>query len=119
MSSVDDLLANIASTRKGVSEAGRQTLAGAVSIDHDWSLRFSSEDMLIEAVAGLADEDLEGAYLLAHYLLEAIGCVEIRRRIERNAAASGPQAGHVYECCGKVGRISRHERWCPTMKEEQ
>ena len=28
-----------------------------------------------------------------------------------------PQDGHVYECCGKVGRISRHETWCPIMKE--
>lgn len=23
-----------------------------------------------------------------------------------------PRDGHVYECCGKVGRISRHESWC-------
>jgi hypothetical protein len=23
-----------------------------------------------------------------------------------------PHDGHVYECCGKVGRISRHEPWC-------
>ena len=25
-------------------------------------------------------------------------------------------AGHVYECCGKVGRISRHESWCAVQK---
>lgn len=24
-----------------------------------------------------------------------------------------PADGHVFECCGKVGRISRHEPWCP------
>lgn len=23
-----------------------------------------------------------------------------------------PGPGHVYECCGKTGRISRHESWC-------
>lgn len=23
-----------------------------------------------------------------------------------------PGDGHVYECCGKVGRISRHNPWC-------
>lgn len=28
-----------------------------------------------------------------------------------------PQDGHVYECCGKVGRISRHESWCPISLE--
>ena len=28
-----------------------------------------------------------------------------------------PEDGHRYECCGKVGRISRHEAWCPTTKE--
>lgn len=25
---------------------------------------------------------------------------------------SAPEDGHVYECCGKVGRISPHESWC-------
>lgn len=24
------------------------------------------------------------------------------------------EPGHVYECCGKVGRISRHHPWCPS-----
>lgn len=72
--------------RKGVTEAGRETLRRAVSIDHDWSLRFSSEDKLIEAVGGLSDEDLEGAYLLAHYLSEAIACVQIRRDMEKDRA---------------------------------
>lgn len=24
------------------------------------------------------------------------------------------EPGHVYECCGKVGRISRHYPWCPS-----
>jgi hypothetical protein len=26
-----------------------------------------------------------------------------------------PHDGHVYACCGKVGRLSRHEQWCHTM----
>lgn len=69
--------------RRGVSGAGRQILAAAVSIDHDWALPFSSEDKLINAVSGLSDEDLEGACLLAHYLQEAIGCTQIRRQTER------------------------------------
>ena len=29
-------------------------------------------------------------------------------------SATAPQDGHRYECCGKVGRISRHEPWCST-----
>lgn len=81
---VDEILRN----RRGVSEAGRETLRQAVSIDHDWSLRFSSEDMLIEAMGALSDEDLEGAHLLAHYLTEAIACVQIRRDTEKDRAGT-------------------------------
>jgi hypothetical protein len=29
---------------------------------------------------------------------------------------AAPEPGHVYACCGKTGRISRHESWCPTME---
>jgi hypothetical protein len=32
--------------------------------------------------------------------------------------ASTPEDGHVYECCGKVGRISRHETWCPIHRAD-
>jgi len=63
-----------------VSAAGRELLAAAVTIDHDWSLTFSSVDMLIEAVHDLTDEDLEAAYVLASHIREAIACVEIRRQ---------------------------------------
>lgn len=70
-------------TRAGVSAAGRQVLAAAVSIDHDWSLRFSSEDKLADALDALPTEDLEGAYLLACHLREAIACLEIRWRLAR------------------------------------
>jgi hypothetical protein len=75
-------------TRKAVSESGREALRQAVSIDHDWSLRFSSEDMLTEAMGGLSDEDLEAASLLAHYLAEAIACVQIRRDMEKDRAGT-------------------------------
>lgn len=68
--------------RRGVvSDGGRELLARVVSIDHDWALRFSSEDMLIAALSDLHDDDLEGAYLLAHHMTEAIGCVELRRQM--------------------------------------
>lgn len=30
----------------------------------------------------------------------------------REPAVLQTAAGNVYECCGKVGRISRHEPWC-------
>lgn len=33
----------------------------------------------------LPDEDLEGAYLLVHYLKEAISCVQIQRDMEKEA----------------------------------
>lgn len=83
----DETVAEIMAERRGVSEAGREVLARAVSINHDWALRASSEDKLIEAVSDLPDEDLEGAYLLAHYLTEAIGCEGIRRDMERDRRA--------------------------------
>ena len=69
-------------TRRTVSEAGREILAAAVAIDHDWSLRFSSEDTLIDAVKDLTDEDLEAAALLVRYLQEGIACNQIRRDTE-------------------------------------
>lgn len=72
-----------------VSEPGRKTLADTVTIDHDWALRFSAEDMLIEAADRLSDEDLEGAYLLAEHLRGAIACVQIRRDMARDAARRG------------------------------
>ncbi len=83
-------------SRRVVSSAGREQLARAVQIDHDWSLRFSSEDRLIEAVGGLSDDDLEAAYLLAQYLEAAIACVQIRRDGAARAAAEqdiAPNAG--------------------------
>jgi hypothetical protein len=73
----------VSGTRAGVSAAGRQVLAAAVSIDHDWALPASSEDLLVDALTGLPTEDLEGAYLLACHLREAIACLEIRWRLAR------------------------------------
>lgn len=29
-----------------------------------------------------------------------------------------PEPGHRYSCCGKTGRISAHETWCPTNRTE-
>jgi hypothetical protein len=72
-----------------VSAAGRQILTAAVSIDHDWSLRFSSEDKLIEAVKDLTSEDLEAAALLVHYLQEAIACNQIRLDGEERRRRAG------------------------------
>lgn len=35
-------------------------------------------------------------------------------RCEEYDGPHEPHDGHVYACCGKVGRISRHESWCET-----
>src|SRR5215211_324924 len=56
--------------RREVSQAGRQVLAAAVSIDHDGDLR-----KLIAVVEDLADDDLDGGYLRAHHLKEAVAWV--------------------------------------------
>jgi hypothetical protein len=39
---------------------------------------------------------------------------------ERTGLISGPlpEDGHTYACCGKVGRISRHNPWCPAEPPE-
>lgn len=79
---IDEILAG----RRNVSEAGRQTLGSAVSIDHDWALPASSVDMLIAALGNLSDDDMDGAYLLACHLQEAIACIQIRRDMEADAA---------------------------------
>lgn len=96
------------SARRTVSEAGRQVLAAAVSIDHDWALRFSGEDMLIEAVSGLSDADLEGAYLLTHYLHEAVGCIQIRRETAKLPPAPADVALGV--AIGVAGRLDDEAR---------
>jgi hypothetical protein len=75
----DEEIAAILAKRRGVSEAGRATLAGAVSLDWDWAMPFSSVDRLIAAMEGLSDADLEAARLLAGHLEEAITSVLIRR----------------------------------------
>ncbi|HEY9370488.1 hypothetical protein [Streptomyces sp.] len=80
-----------ARARRCVSAAGRDLLAAAVSIDHDWSLRFSSEDKLIDAVAGMSDDDLEAAALLVRYLDEAIGTNLIRRDTARRTEGGEPR----------------------------
>lgn len=72
--------------RRAVSDEGVAVLVRAVGINHDWSLRFSSEDKLIEAVEPMSDDDLEAAYLLVHYLQEAIACVQMRRDMQRGQA---------------------------------
>ena len=69
-----------------VSATGREQLAAAVMADQDWSMTFSSEDLLIEAVAALSDDDLEAAHALAALLSRAIACVQIRRDMARDDA---------------------------------
>jgi hypothetical protein len=85
---ISEEVKRILAERRGVSEAGRQLLASAVQIDHDWSLPASSEDLLIAAVQDMSDEDLDGAVLLAHYLYEAVVCVQIRRDMQRDGQVS-------------------------------
>lgn len=67
--------------RRGLSRVGRRILATAVSMNHDWGLPTSAEDLLAGMVADLSDEDLEAAYLLAHHLRSAIACVRIDRQM--------------------------------------
>lgn len=71
--------------RRVISVPGRATLAEAVSMDHDWGLPFSAVDLLIEALGPMSDEDLEGAYMLAHHLKEAVACVQMRRDAEKRS----------------------------------
>lgn len=79
--------------RRGVSFVGRTLLSQAVSIDHDWSLSASSDDILIAALGDLSSDDLEAASLLAYHLREAIGCLLIRRQME-SSAPSETHAGY-------------------------
>lgn len=72
--------------RRALTEAGRQILADAVSIDHDWRRPNSGVDKLIAALADLTDADLEVARLLAHYLDEAAACVQIQRDMAKDQA---------------------------------
>ncbi|MEU7174641.1 MULTISPECIES: hypothetical protein [Micromonospora] len=69
-----------------LSATGRQQLGAAVMLDQDWSMTFSSEDLLIDAVASLSDDDLEAAHTLAALLPGAIACVQIRRDTARDAS---------------------------------
>lgn len=44
--------------------------------------------------------------------------VDSRFKYTCNGCTDGvPHDGHVYECCGKAGRISRHESWCHVMRD--
>jgi hypothetical protein len=67
-----------------ISPAGRELLCAAVSLDQDWIYRWSSEDRMITAVAGLSDEDLAAAREMAHYLLEGLDVARIRRDMHRD-----------------------------------
>jgi hypothetical protein len=67
-----------------ISEAGRKILRAAVSLDHDWVYRFSSENLMIQAVAGLSDEDLVAAREMVRYLVEGLDVAQIRREIHRD-----------------------------------
>jgi hypothetical protein len=72
--------------RRAVSEAGRRTLAAAVSTDHNWDYPFSGVDKFIAALDDLADADLDPARLHIHYLEEALTCVWLARTSLRDAA---------------------------------
>lgn len=73
------------SPRRAVSEAGRRTLAAAVSVDHNWDYPHSGVDKLIAALDDLADADLDAAQLHIHYLHEALTCVWLDRTYPRDA----------------------------------
>ena len=91
----DEAYVPYARERRVVSEAGREALARAVSLDHDWALRFSGEDKLAEVVGGMSRPDLEAADLLAYYLRDAIGCALIARDREAREAAAAQEAGEA------------------------
>lgn len=70
--------------RRGITPAGRETLAAAVSADRDWGLPHSAVDRLVETLNGLTDADLEAAQLLAGHLDDAIAYLLIRRDMQRD-----------------------------------
>lgn len=74
-----------------ISATGREILRAAVSADHDWMYRFSSEDLMIAAVAGLSDEDLIAAREMVYYLAQGLDIAQIRRDMQRDRLAR--QAG--------------------------
>lgn len=84
--------------RREISDAGRASLAAAVSTDRDWNLRASAEDTLIEALGSLSDDDLEAAAIAAHILTEAVACVLIRRDTQKLPA----EGGHVWSPPGDI-----------------
>lgn len=45
--------------------------------------------------------------------------VVLRYELQTPAIESEIRDGHVYECCGKVGRISPHAWWCPCQSDDK
>jgi hypothetical protein len=74
--------------RNALSEAGRRTIAEAVSVDHDWNRPYSGVDKLIAALGALSDDDLKTAAALVYHLSEAVACVQIRRDMARDRSAA-------------------------------
>lgn len=85
MTDIDEMLARIARDRRAVSDPGRQALAAAVSLDHDWALPASGHDKLMETLGEMSAADLEAAALLAGHLQEAITCLLIRSDMAKHA----------------------------------
>jgi hypothetical protein len=51
---------------------------------------------------------VSSATVLARILSRMARASEVAERM--------PEPGHVYACCGKTGRISRHQSWCPVAQ---
>jgi hypothetical protein len=81
----------IMAARRYISGPGRQQLALAVSVEHDWDLPASGHDKLMAALDSMSFEDLEAAHLLAYHLQEAIACQLIRHDMARDRARKEEQ----------------------------
>lgn len=61
-----------------LSDDARARIIAVATEPHDWALRWSNEDRLIEALTGLADLDLDAVRCFAQHLEAAATCVQIR-----------------------------------------
>jgi len=60
----------------------------------------------VEVAGGLIEIDPPEGFVGSMLTVDDIPC-------ESRGLGHLPHDGHVYECCGKVGRISRHKPSCP------
>src|SRR5690348_1014831 len=85
---------------------------------------YQGADWVFAAFA-CADGDRNCAYYLPGGMLKVVPAaatgsylMSLPGQPDAWGPASAPEDGHVYECCGKVGRISRHETWCPIHRAD-